>query len=170
MGKATPETPNAQAVALLYKSASVLIQWSSKPSKANVCLLITYGVLQCQPEATPTNAIRPNYPNPIPTVANPPIATVPTGGGPIVVLPLGDSITYDMGSSDGNLYRKELDSLSRDDYNTAFIGTMRTGNMLDNANEGHVGATIAQISGFAEMPLRQTPHVSRLPFELNLAF
>jgi hypothetical protein len=65
-----------------------------------------------------------------------------------------------MGSNDGNAYRKELkDLLTTNGYTTDFIGSVKNGNMQDNDNEGHSGATIAQISGYADAPLRQKPHV-----------
>jgi len=68
-----------------------------------------------------------------------------------------------MGSNDGNAYRKQLkDQLTQAGYKTDFIGSVRNGNMQDNDNEGHSGATIDQISGYADTPLRQQPKVVTL--------
>jgi hypothetical protein len=68
-----------------------------------------------------------------------------------------------MGSNDGNSYRKELkDLLTKDGITIDYIGTVKNGNIPDNDNEGHSGATIAQISGYADTPLRQKPQVRRL--------
>ncbi|RXW18124.1 hypothetical protein EST38_g7732 [Candolleomyces aberdarensis] len=68
-----------------------------------------------------------------------------------------------MGSNDGNSYRKELkDLLTKDGITIDYIGTVKNGNIQDNDNEGHSGATIAQISGYADTPLRQKPQVVTL--------
>jgi hypothetical protein len=67
-----------------------------------------------------------------------------------------------MGSNDGNSYRKELkDLLTKDGITIDYIGTVKNGNIPDNDNEGHSGATIAQISGYADTPLRQKPQARR---------
>ncbi|RXW18121.1 hypothetical protein EST38_g7731 [Candolleomyces aberdarensis] len=61
-----------------------------------------------------------------------------------------------MGRNDGNSNRKELkDVLTTDGITIDYIGTVKNGNIQDNDNEGHSGATIAQISGYADTPLRQ---------------
>lgn len=75
---------------------------------------------------------------------------------------MGDSITFGIGTSDGNAYRKYLkDRLLQDNITIDYIGTVKAGNMADNENEGHSGATIQQINGFATTPLAQKPQVSR---------
>ena len=78
------------------------------------------------------------------------------------ILPLGDSITYDFKSSDGNGYRNYLDELLSG--NTVdFIGSENSGNMTDNNNEGHGGAEISNIASFATGSLKERPNVSPLP-------
>lgn len=65
------------------------------------------------------------------------------------ILPLGDSITWGYLSSDGNGYRLPLQqNLAGSDL--VFIGSQRAGNMTNNENEGHPGATINQIAGYAK--------------------
>ncbi|KAG4436760.1 hypothetical protein IFR05_007757 [Cadophora sp. M221] len=65
------------------------------------------------------------------------------------ILPLGDSITNGFQSSDGNGYRGELVNILTGAGNTVdMVGSLRAGVMADSDNEGHNGATIAQISTF----------------------
>ena len=74
------------------------------------------------------------------------------------ILPLGDSITFGFQSTDGNGYRLRLEELlSGSDLH--FIGSVRSGNMTDNNNEGHNGATIDQIAAFANNSLPQRPNI-----------
>jgi lysophospholipase L1-like esterase len=40
-----------------------------------------------------------------------------------------------------------------------YIGSQRSGNMTDNFNEGHPGAIISQIAGFANQSLPQRPNL-----------
>jgi lysophospholipase L1-like esterase len=83
----------------------------------------------------------------------------------ITVLPLGDSITFGIGSNDFNSYRQFLQTrLADDGVDTDFIGSVKSGIMTDNDNEGHSGATIDQVSAFADAVLSQRPQVSQLPF------
>lgn len=61
-------------------------------------------------------------------------------------MPLGGSITYGVGSSDKNGYRKLLhDSLTSDGYAIEMVGSRRSGTMINNQNEGWRGFTIDQI-------------------------
>ncbi|KAJ2921483.1 hypothetical protein H1R20_g15608, partial [Candolleomyces eurysporus] len=137
------------------------------------CVKLNEWYSQCQPGGAPTNTVptttavpTPTPTTPTTTVAPTPTQTVPSG--PLLVLPLGDSITWGMGSNDGNAYRKELkDLLTANGYTTDFIGSVKNGNMQDNDNEGHSGATIAQISGYADTPLRQRPQVITLKAGTN---
>ena len=79
----------------------------------------------------------------------------------IRVLPLGDSITFGIGSNDFNSYRQFLQTrLADDGVDTDFIGSVKSGIMTDNDNEGHSGATIDQISAFADAVLSEKPQVS----------
>ena len=74
------------------------------------------------------------------------------------ILPLGDSITYGYLSSDGNGYRLELQNdLSGSDLQ--YVGSVRSGNMTDNFNEGWPGYTINQIAGKAQLSLPERPNV-----------
>lgn len=70
-----------------------------------------------------------------------------TTGLNIRLLPLGDSITFGVGSSDGNGYRNLLHNLLSPGNTVDFIGSIKAGTMADNDNEGHSGYTITQISG-----------------------
>lgn len=74
------------------------------------------------------------------------------------IQPLGDSITYGFQSSDYNGYRGELyDKLAGSKLR--FIGSQKAGNMPDNHNEGHSGATINEIAAFAINSLPQRPNM-----------
>ncbi|KAJ7185457.1 SGNH hydrolase-type esterase domain-containing protein [Mycena filopes] len=75
-------------------------------------------------------------------------------------MPLGDSITFGVGSSTGDGYRRDLQSFILNDSNTLdYIGSLKAGDFADNDNEGHSGAVISQIAAFAEPTLRQRPNV-----------
>ncbi len=66
---------------------------------------------------------------------------------PLRVLPLGDSITWGVGSSTGNGYRSPLgNKLVADGHPLDFVGTLRGGSMPDPDNEGHSGYKIHQIA------------------------
>ncbi|GIZ47784.1 hypothetical protein CKM354_001086700 [Cercospora kikuchii] len=67
------------------------------------------------------------------------------------LMPLGDSITWGTGSSDGNGYRGNLLwALGRYGARVDFIGSQHNGKMNDNNNEGYPGRWIHDIQGFAE--------------------
>lgn len=77
------------------------------------------------------------------------------------ILPLGDSITfgwqpeYKQGT---NGYRAELaQRLSGSSFD--FVGTMRSGDMVENYNEGHSGFTITQIQDVMQPALDLRPNV-----------
>jgi lysophospholipase L1-like esterase len=82
---------------------------------------------------------------------------------PLRILPLGDSITWGYGSTNGSGYRAPLLTLlttppspfSSPNTNITYIGTLTSGNLPPplNANEGHVGALISQIGEYAKVPL-----------------
>ncbi|MGW3955242.1 FG-GAP-like repeat-containing protein [Streptomyces sp. NPDC004752] len=66
------------------------------------------------------------------------------------VMPLGDSITYGVESSDGNGYRDELyDYLQGSAPSVDFVGSVQSGSMSDPDNEGHPGDRIDEIAAFA---------------------
>lgn len=72
------------------------------------------------------------------------------GSGDVRLMPLGDSITYGVESSDGTGYRDELyDQLEKVAESVDFVGSVRNGRMSDPDNEGHPGDRIDEIAGFA---------------------
>ncbi|UQC87654.1 uncharacterized protein CLUP02_13172 [Colletotrichum lupini] len=76
------------------------------------------------------------------------------------VLPLGDSITNGFGSSSNAGYRGYFYNLATEVHNVVdMIGSVRSGDADDADHEGHNGATIAEISGYAERVLSQRPNV-----------
>jgi lysophospholipase L1-like esterase len=75
-------------------------------------------------------------------------AATPT---PLRLMPLGDSITWGVGSSTGNSYRGFLwNQLAAEGHTLDFVGTGRDGNMSDPDNEGHSGWRIDQIAGITD--------------------
>ncbi|MFI8933817.1 ricin-type beta-trefoil lectin domain protein [Streptomyces sp. NPDC053474] len=88
---------------------------------------------------------------------------------PLRVMPLGDSITWGVGSSTGNGYRAPLwDRLAADGHPLDFVGTLRGGSMSDPDNEGHSGYRIDQIAALADAPLtRYRPNVVTLHIGTN---
>ncbi|KAL4984735.1 SGNH hydrolase-type esterase domain-containing protein [Aspergillus falconensis] len=65
---------------------------------------------------------------------------------PLRIMPLGGSITYGVGSPDGNGYRKALyDILVARGYTAEMVGSRRSGSMANNSNEGWRGSRIDQI-------------------------
>ncbi|MFE0465436.1 GDSL-type esterase/lipase family protein [Kitasatospora sp. NPDC058965] len=71
-------------------------------------------------------------------------ATAATTPPVVRVMPLGDSITWGVGSAGGNGYRGPLANLAagQSRYTVDLVGTMRNGDMADSQNEGHSGYTI----------------------------
>ncbi|WP_328990265.1 GDSL-type esterase/lipase family protein [Kribbella sp. NBC_01245] len=66
---------------------------------------------------------------------------------PLKVMPLGDSITYGVGSSIHVGYRLDLwKRLYTVGFAPNFIGSLRSGHMGDNNHEGHIGWRIDQVS------------------------
>ncbi|KAH7230214.1 uncharacterized protein BKA55DRAFT_696746 [Fusarium redolens] len=75
------------------------------------------------------------------------------------VLTCTDSITYGYASSDGNGYRAELHNILTAAGNKVdMIGSVRSGSMEDNDNEGHSGDTSSEIASFRNA-CRQRPNV-----------
>jgi lysophospholipase L1-like esterase len=70
------------------------------------------------------------------------------GGPPVRIMPLGDSITYGVGSSTASSYRAALwDRLvGHAGYAVDFVGSQRSGALPDTDNEGHSGWRIDQIA------------------------
>jgi lysophospholipase L1-like esterase len=68
-------------------------------------------------------------------------------------MPLGGSITYGIGSTDGNGYRKALyDMLVARGHAVEIVGSRNSGSMLNNANEGWPGRRIDQLHSKALKP------------------
>ncbi|MGW2613439.1 ricin-type beta-trefoil lectin domain protein [Streptomyces sp. NPDC001500] len=101
----------------------------------------------------------------------PPPSTVRTAAAPtpLRLMPLGDSITWGVGSPSGNSYRGFLGSqLSADGHALDFVGSGRNGTMSDPDNEGHSGWRIDQIAGIADSVLaRHRPNVVTLEIGTN---
>jgi lysophospholipase L1-like esterase len=67
----------------------------------------------------------------------------------IRVMPLGDSITFGLGTSDLGGYREPLwHKIEADNWNIRFVGSVQSGpkTLLERADEGHPGWRIDQIS------------------------
>jgi lysophospholipase L1-like esterase len=61
----------------------------------------------------------------------------------ISILPIGTSITYGIGSSDGNSYRKVLfEKLLSQGFTVSILGSQKNGNLQQANNEGYPGKTI----------------------------
>lgn len=94
-------------------------------------------------------------------------------GSPTVnlrVLPLGDSITYGVGTSDNSSYRAHLSSLLRagDVDGLDYVGAQRNGTLADKDHEGHPGWTISQINAIAPCTIREhRPNVVTLHIGTN---
>jgi len=63
------------------------------------------------------------------------------------ILPIGDSITFGFGSTDGNGYRQRLLDLL-DGIPATYLGSQHSGNMTNNNSEGYSGETISQIATY----------------------
>ncbi|MFH9709236.1 ricin-type beta-trefoil lectin domain protein [Streptomyces luteogriseus] len=88
---------------------------------------------------------------------------------PLRVMPLGDSITWGVGSSTGSGYRGPLwNGLAADGHPLDFVGTVRNGSMSDPDNEGHPGYRINEIAALADASLtRYRPNVVTLHIGTN---
>jgi lysophospholipase L1-like esterase len=88
---------------------------------------------------------------------------------PLRVMPLGDSITWGVGSTTGNGYRGPLwNRLTSDGHPLDFVGTGRAGSMSDPDNEGHSGYRIDQVASLTDAALtRYRPNVVTLHIGTN---
>ncbi|GAA1004832.1 hypothetical protein Aple_079970 [Acrocarpospora pleiomorpha] len=89
---------------------------------------------------------------------------IPMTVSPLRVMPLGDSITYGVESSDGDGYRDELyDYLKGIASSVDFVGSVQAGSMSDRDNQGHPGKRIGEIAAFAYCTVpRYQPNVITL--------
>lgn len=80
-------------------------------------------------------------------------------------MPVGGSVTYGVGSSDGNGYRQFLgDMLRADGYQVQFVGSRRSGSMSNGDNEGWRGYRIDQIDSKAR---KSVPILAPRVFTVN---
>ncbi|WP_242620844.1 SGNH/GDSL hydrolase family protein [Streptomyces sp. BK239] len=100
---------------------------------------------------------------------SPPSAVRAAAPTPLRLMPLGDSITWGVGSSSGNGYRAFLrNQLAAEGHALDFVGSGRNGTMSDPDNEGHSGWRIDQITGIADSVLnRHRPNVVTLEIGTN---
>ncbi|KAJ4289580.1 hypothetical protein N0V90_010909 [Kalmusia sp. IMI 367209] len=79
---------------------------------------------------------------------------------PLRVLPLGASITYGQGSTDGIGYRDFVRGLLQQrDTVVDMVGTVRAGLMKDNQCEGYPGARVDQVTAFSAHAIRYQPNL-----------
>lgn len=94
------------------------------------------------------------------------LARLGAGGSPssVRLLPVGDSITFGVGSTDFNGYREDLyNDLSQEQLKPDFVGTKSSGDMSDPQNEGNRGWVIDQIADpAAEDAKKMRPNVVTL--------
>ncbi|WNG26726.1 hypothetical protein F0U62_23950 [Cystobacter fuscus] len=93
-------------------------------------------------------------------------AAVPT----VRVMPLGDSITWGVGSATTSSYRRPLANLlaNQSRYAVSFVGSQASGNLPDLSNEGHSGYTIDQIrAGIDDWMAGARPDVVLLHIGIN---
>jgi hypothetical protein len=77
-------------------------------------------------------------------------ANVNTTSIPFRIMALGASVTFGIGSTTGDSYRKDLQDLLVANGNTVeFVGSKRNGNFSDNAVEAVPGFVIGQIKAAA---------------------
>ncbi|MEZ0392780.1 MAG: GDSL-type esterase/lipase family protein [Pseudobdellovibrionaceae bacterium] len=79
----------------------------------------------------------------------------------IKIMPLGDSITFGIGSVNRDSYRKPLYTrLKAAGYNVDFVGARTSGVFADTNNEGHSYYRIGDILGLADTVIdRYQPHI-----------
>ncbi|KAL8864239.1 MAG: hypothetical protein Q9198_009998 [Flavoplaca austrocitrina] len=125
-----------------------------------ICYVLIFLALLWTPANASSTPDLPNRINPrIPTKhvhRSPPIAN----GVDLRILPLGDSITFGMGSSDGNGYRLILSNLiSKDGNKLRYIGSVKSGSMPNNNHEGWRGFQIGPIGHKGRPTYPQRPNV-----------
>ena len=81
------------------------------------------------------------------------------GGVDLRILPLGDSITFGEGSSDGNGYRLALHNLLHAENDLDYIGRVKSGTMVDNDNEGYPGYPIVSVASTMKPVYPERPNI-----------
>jgi lysophospholipase L1-like esterase len=99
----------------------------------------------------PAPTVEPTPTDPAPTDPAPTVEPTPTDPAPahaaLRIMPLGDSITYGIGSQTLSSYRVDLQQrLAGLGMNVDFVGSRPSGTGEDVDNEGHGGWTIGQIA------------------------
>ncbi|MFG1811587.1 ricin-type beta-trefoil lectin domain protein [Streptomyces sp. NPDC049040] len=98
-------------------------------------------------------------------------APAPAAAAPasLRLMPLGDSITWGVGSPSGNSYRGFLwNELAAEGHAQDFVGSGRNGPMSDPDNEGHSGWRIDQIDSITDSVMAQyRPNVVTLEIGTN---
>ncbi|WSX96080.1 NPP1 family protein [Streptomyces goshikiensis] len=92
----------------------------------------------------------------------------PTGAH-LRVMPLGDSITYGVGSSTKSSYRADLwKFLKAHTGDVAFVGSQQSGSLPDDDHEGYPGRRIDQVASIAHCTVARTkPNVVTLHIGTN---
>ncbi|KAI9886398.1 MAG: thioredoxin-disulfide reductase [Watsoniomyces obsoletus] len=73
------------------------------------------------------------------------------------IMPLGASITWGVGSTSKNGYRKDLrDILDRGDNQVKYVGSQKSGDMTNGDNEGYPGLTIREINDRSKRELQSS--------------
>ncbi|KAK4455138.1 hypothetical protein QBC34DRAFT_445431 [Podospora aff. communis PSN243] len=93
-----------------------------------------------------------SIPFPAPSNATSSVISARAGSFYLRILPLGASITWGMGSSTGNGYRKDLrDQLRFDGWNVNMVGSRSGGSMKDSDVEGWSGYRVDQVTVRAQV-------------------
>lgn len=134
------------------------------------CTVLNAYYSQCLP-GTATTTTTTTHTSTTTTVTSSAPGSTATGLN-IRLLPLGDSITFGLESSDGNGYRNALHNLLQPGNTVNFIGSLKAGTMADNDNEGHSGFTIVQIQNAStnSLALPARPNVVLLMAGTNDVF
>ena len=76
------------------------------------------------------------------------------------ILPLGDSITWGEGSTTENGYRLALSNvITSNGNNLTYIGSVKSGTMANNENEGHGGFQILQVGIEGRQDYSERPNI-----------
>ncbi|GIJ47535.1 hypothetical protein Val02_44210 [Virgisporangium aliadipatigenens] len=84
------------------------------------------------------------------------------------IMPMGDSITYGVGSSTSSSYRADLWNLLRGEFAVDYVGAQRSGQLPDADHEGYSGRVITEVAGYAASAVpRYRPNVITLHVGTN---